>query len=456
MDALLLARLQFAITTVYHFFFVPLTLGLSLLVAVLQTQWTRTGNPEYRALTKFWGRLFLVNFGIGVVTGIVQEFQFGMNWSSYSAFVGDIFGAPLAIEALVAFFLESTFIGIWIFGEGKVSPKVHTLSIWLAAIGTNVSALWILIANSFMQNPVGYVLNNGRAEMNDFLAVVTNPHIFVQFPHVIFAGLTTAGIFMLGISAWQLSRKSGVANTGIFLKSFKLGAIVSLVGALGVCGTGHEQTVEVAKMQPMKFAATEGIYETTNPASLSLFSYMDENADKEVVSIRVPLVVSYLLYNSGTGEVKGMRQLNAEYQAKYGKGDYIPPVTITYWSFRAMVGAGMVMILLSGLALLFLQLKKPVPQLLLALLPWSIALPYIANATGWIMAELGRQPWIVQGIMKTEDAVSPAVGFGSVLISLVVFTGLYAGLILTTVKLFRHHASKGITLADFSTVVKEA
>ena len=450
MDVVLLARAQFAITTVYHFFFVPLTLGLSLLVAVLQTMWYKTGKAEYRALTKFWGRLFLVNFAIGVVTGIVQEFQFGMNWSNYSAFVGDIFGAPLAIEALLAFFMESTFLGLWIFGEGKISPRIHTASIWLVAIGSNLSAIWILLANSFMQHPVGFTINNGRAEMQDFFALATNPHIFLQYPHVFFGGLTAAGFFMLGISAWHLLRKPNNPTAAMFKTSFTLGAAAGLVGALFVCMTGHMQGVSLAKNKPMKLAAAEAHYETADPAGLSVFSIMDADKDEELVSIRVPDLLSFMVYSKARGEVKGMHQLNAEYQAKYGPGNYIPPVTLTYWSFRAMVGAGLLMIALAALALYTSIRKVAVPHLLLAVLPWAIALPYLANSTGWLMAELGRQPWIVQGVMKVQDAASPSVGAISVLITVVGFTLLYAALILTTIKLFRYHSAAGITAADLA------
>lgn len=450
-DAILLARLQFAITTVYHFFFVPLTLGLSWLVAILQTQWLRTGNNQYRALAKFWGRLFLVNFGIGLVTGIVQEFQFGMNWANYSAFVGDIFGAPLAIEALLAFFLESTFLGLWIFGEGKISPKLHAASIWLVAIGSNLSAIWILVANSFMQHPVGYVIQNGRAEMQDFFALILNPHVFLQFPHVIFGALATAGFFMLGISAWQLFHKSKAANTGMFLKTFKLGAVIGLIGAIGSSATGHLQGQELATMQPMKLAAMEAVYETADPAGLSLLSVVDEENRKEIFEFKIPSILSFLIYNKPYGIVKGMNQLQEEYEKEFGPGNYIPPVTISYWMFRAMVGSGMAMTGIAGLSVLLLFVwRRPIPKQLLMILPWSIALPYIGNSSGWILAEVGRQPWIVQGVMKLEQAISPSVGIISLWISLVVFTLLYAGLILTTLKLFHHHTVAGITANDLS------
>jgi len=450
-DALLLARWQFAITTVYHFFFVPLTLGLSLLIAILQTKALRSGNPQDHALTKFWGRLFLINFGIGVVTGIVQEFQFGMNWSSYSSFVGDIFGAPLAMEALLAFFLESTFLGIWIFGEGKISARIHTASIWLVAIGSNLSAVWILIANSFMQNPVGYVLRNGRAEMQDFIALITNPHLFLQYPHVFFGGLTAAGFFMLGISAWHLVRRTTAANTGIFLKSFRMGALAGFIGALGVCATGHFQGQEIAITQPMKLAAAEALYETANPADLSLFSIIHEDERKETFNIHIPALLSFMTHNHFQGEVKGINPLNAEYQKKYGPGNYIPPVVISYWAFRMMVGVGCAMLFMAGLAILYpVILKKPLPLLLLGLLPWTIALPYLGNSAGWILAEVGRQPWLVFGVMKLENGVSPGVSANSVLISLMIFTLLYSALIFTTIKLFHHHAVAGITANDLA------
>jgi len=442
MDALLLARLQFAITTVYHFFFVPLTLGLSILVAIMQTVYYRTGDEQWKKMTQFWGKLFLINFAMGVVTGIVQEFQFGMNWSEYSRFVGDIFGAPLAIEALLAFFLESTFIGVWFFGWDKVSKRVHLAAIWLVAFASNLSALWILLANSFMQQPVGYVLRNNRAEMNDFFALVTNPNIFTQYPHVLFGGIVTAGFFVLGISAWHLLRQS---NPDFFARSFKVAAVYALIGAIFVGVVGHAQAQDTVQTQPMKMAAAEALYQTEDPAPLSLLTIGDLSQRREVFSIRVPNLLSLLSYNQFTGEVKGINDLQAEYQKKYGPGDYIPPVAFVYWSFRAMVGAGLAMLALAAIALYY-SLKDNVAgnKLLLRVLPWAILLPYIANSAGWLMTELGRVPWIVFGVMRIEQGVSPAsvVNSVSVLITLVLFTLLYGALMIVTVYLLRRHSTQ--------------
>ncbi len=438
MDSLPLAQLQFAVTTVYHFFFVPLTLGLSVLVAVMQTIYYRTGNEVYKQMTKFWGKLFLINFAMGVVTGIVQEFQFGMNWSEYSRFVGDIFGAPLAIEALLAFFIESTFLGVWFFGWDKISKRAHLTAIWLVAFASNLSALWILIANSFMQEPSGFVLNNGRAEMVDFLALLRNPNVWVQFPHVFTAGVTTAAFFILGISAWHLLRKS---NLDFFKKSVQIGVIAALIGSLGVALVGHSQAQHMVQTQPMKMAAAEGLFNSENPASMSLFTIGTLDGRSEVFSIRIPAVLSLLAYNQLTGEVKGLNQINAAYQQKYGPGDYMPPVPLIYWSFRAMVGAGFLMIALAAVGLyLLLKNKFESSPRFLKILPWMILLPYIATSTGWLMTELGRQPWIVFGLMKTADGVSTSVDSFSVLITLVLFTAVYAGLMIVTIGLLRRYA----------------
>ena len=267
MDALTLARLQFGITTVYHFFFVPLSLGLSITVALMQTIYVIRGDEKYKQMAKFWGKLLLINFAMGVVTGIVQEFQFGMNWSEYSRFVGDIFGAPLAVEALVAFFIESTFLGVWIFGWDKLSKRVHLLAIWLVAVAANVSAFWILVANSFMQHPVGYTIAaSGRAEMTDFFALITNPNVWVQFPHVALAGLTTAAFFVVGISAFHLLRnKSG--NLDGFRASMRIGLIIGTVAVLGTMIFGDAQGQRMEQVQPMKLAAAEGLWNSEDPAS---------------------------------------------------------------------------------------------------------------------------------------------------------------------------------------------
>jgi len=438
MDPLPLAQLQFAATTVYHFFFVPLTLGLSLLVAIMQTIYYRTGDEKYKVMTKFWGKLFLINFAMGVVTGIVQEFQFGMNWSEYSRFVGDIFGAPLAIEALLAFFIESTFLGVWFFGWDKISKRAHLIAIWLVVIASNLSALWILIANSFMQEPMGYVINNGRAEMVDFLALLRNPNVWVQWPHVFTAGLTTAAFFVLGISAWHIARQS---NLDLFKKSFQIATVAALIGTAGVIVVGHSQAQHMVQTQPMKMAAAEGLYKSENPASFSLLTIGTLDGRSEVFSIRIPAVLSLLAYNQLTGEVKGIDDLNAQFQQQYGPGDYLPPVPWIYWAFRAMVGAGFLMLFLAVLALFFvLKEKVESSPRFLKILPLAILLPYIASTTGWLMTELGRQPWIVYGLMRTEDGVSVAVDGLSVLITLVLYTAVYLGLMVVTISLLRRFA----------------
>jgi cytochrome d ubiquinol oxidase subunit I len=442
MSALALARLQFTVTTVYHFFFVPLTLGLSVLVAIMETLYVRTGKPVYKRMTKFWGKLFLINFAIGVVTGIVMEFQFGMNWSEYSRFVGDIFGVPLAIEALLAFFLESVFLGIWIFGWDKLPKGVHAATIWLVAIGSNLSALWILVANSWMQNPVGYAIRNGRAEMVDFGALVTNPNVWHQFPHVLFAGVSTAGFFVLGISAYHLYKKS--QDREVYRRSFKMAVIYALIGAVLVGLVGHSQMQHVGRVQPMKMAAGEAIWESEQPAALSLLTIGDLSGTREVWSIRIPYLMSLLVCNNLECGITGMDELQAQYEQEFGPGNYVPPIPIVYWSFRIMFNAGLLMILLAVVGLYFyIRDLLDRHRWFLRLLPWAIVLPYLANTAGWIMAEVGRQPWIVNGLMLTRDGVSQVVSSGMVALSLLIFILIYAALIAADVYLLSKYARRG-------------
>ena len=424
MDVLLLARWQFAITTVYHFIFVPLTLGLAPLVAILQTFHYRTQDPAYDRLARFFGRLFVINFTLGVVTGIVQEFQFGMNWSEYSRFVGDIFGIPLAIEALLAFFLESTFLGLWIFGRDRLSPRLHLASIWLVAIGANLSAIWILIANSWMQVPVGYVLQNGRAELADFVAIVLNERVLAEAPHTILAGWVTGGLFVLGISAWHLLRRSEVAMFG---RSARLALVFSFAAALMTATTGHNQAQDTVRSQPMKIAAMEGLWETEQPASFSLFAIHDQANRRSERDFRLPYLLSVLSHNNATAEVRGINELQAEAERRFGPGDYIPPVAWVYWSFRAMVGLGVWFVLLTGWGLVAwwrdgLDRNRLWQRLAIA----TLFLPFAANTAGWLLAELGRQPWVVYGLLRVEDGVSPAVGALSVWTSMIGFTLVYA------------------------------
>ena len=436
---IILSRWQFALTTIYHFFFVPLTIGLSLLVAIIQTIYYKTGDLIYKDMAKFWGKLFLINFAMGVVTGIVMEFQFGMNWSEYSRFVGDIFGAPLAIEALVAFFLESTFIGIWIFGWDRLSKKAHLISIWLVAVGSTLSAFWILVANSFMQAPVGYVVEDGRMIMNNFGSLIGNPNVWVQFPHTVLGGYVTGAMFVLGISAIHLVRKN---RPEFFSKSFLLASIFGVISVLLVILVGHSQGQHMVKTQPMKMAAAEALWETENPASFSLFSIVDEKNQEDKFSIRIPAVLSLLSYNKFTGEVRGIKDLQNEYEETFGPGNYIPPITINYWSFRAMVGAGFLMFFVAAISL-FLSIKNKFHNTkLMKFIPAVIILPYVANSSGWILTEIGRQPWVVYGFLKTEDAVSPNLTPNLLWISIVGFTLIYGVLMIVDIFLLKKYAMK--------------
>lgn len=462
MDTLTLARLQFGITTVYHFFFVPLSIGLAIIVALMQTRYVRTGSEKYKAMTKFWGKLLIINFAMGVVTGIVQEFQFGMNWSEYSRFVGDIFGAPLAIEALAAFFIESTFLGIWIFGWDKLSKRVHLASIWLVAFATTLSSYWILVANSFMQNPVGYQLSeNGRAEMTDFIAVITNPNVLLQFPHVVLGALTTGAFFVLGISAYHLLRRRH-KNLAMFQSSARIAVVIGVVCVLLTMGFGHAQGQRIADTQPMKLASAEGLWNSEDPAGLSLFQIGNEVDRTSLINIRIPSLLSFLTYNTPDGKVQGINDLQAQYEAQYGPGNYVPPaIWLTYWSFRAMVGAGGLMFVLGGLALFFSFTNRLANhQWLLRLLVLALFLPYLANTTGWILTEVGRQPWIVQGLMTIEQAVSPGVTAGMLAISLIGFTLIYGVLMAADIyllqKFARDTANEGPAPVDPQTAERPA
>ena len=442
MDALLLSRVQFALTTVYHFLFVPVTLGLSIFVALLETgslvTKTYAMRDRLRKLAKFFGGLFLINFAMGVVTGIVQEFHFGMNWSEYSRFMGDIFGAPLALEALTAFFLESTFLGLWMFGWDRLSPKLHCLTIWIVALGSNLSAFWILTANSFMKHPVGYAINNGRAEMTDFLALVTNPYVHGEFGHTLLAGVSTAGFLVLAISAWKLlyDRESRAA----FELSLKAAVVYTLVGLMGTMGVGHFHTQYLAEANPMKLSAMEALWETENPAPFTVMAVINEDEHKNDMAIEIPALFSFMLYNKPEGEVKGMNDLQQELVAKYGQGDYYPDVTGLFFSFRIMIGAGGLMAAITALLGLLAWRRKLLDfPIVLKLVQVLFFLPFIANSVGWYIAEAGRQPWIVVGLQKTADAVSPNLTAGEVGLTIAGFTAVYLVLIAVAVGIgFRH------------------
>ncbi len=410
MDVLMLSRLQFAAATMFHFIFVPLTLGISVLIACMETAYVRTGNEVYRKMAKFWGRIFLVNFALGVVTGITLEFQFGTNWSRYSAYVGDIFGSLLAIEATAAFFLESTFIGVWHFGWDKLSPKAHAITAWLVAGASNLSAVWILIANGFMQDPKGFVIRNGRAELTDFVEVITNKWAWLEFFHVVPAALCLAGFFIMGVSAWHLLRKSDV---DFFQKSFKLGVTVALIFSVLVAVEGHMHGNNMALKQPAKLAAMESHWETQKNAPLNLLVIPGEDGNL-LEALPIPGALSFLAFNDFNAEVIGLNDIPKEDR---------PPITITFLAFRTMVGIGTIMPILALFGWVMRNKLDKFP-LYLKILPYFIPLPYIAIWAGWTLAEVGRQPWIVYGIMRTADAVSP-VSTGEVGFSLILMCLLY-------------------------------
>ncbi|MFA5836914.1 MAG: cytochrome ubiquinol oxidase subunit I [Bellilinea sp.] len=449
----ILSQWQFAITSIYHFFFVPLTLGLSVLVAIMETMYLRTGQVMYKRMTKFWGNLFIINFAMGVVTGIVQEFQFGMNWSEYSRYVGDVFGAPLAIEALLAFFLESTFLGLWIFGWDKLSKGMHLAAIWLVAIGSTLSAYWILVANSFMQSPVGFVEENGRLVLQDFGALLTNPYVWGQFPHTIFSGYTTGAFFVIGISAYHILRRH---QSDLFKRSFQIAAVFGVIAVFLVVLVGHNQAQRMVQLQPMKIAAAEGLLETENPASFSLLTIIDQKTLIPKVSIRIPRILSLLAYNRLDGEVKGINELQTSFEAQHGPGNYIPSIWMTYWAFRVMVGAGFLMLLLAAYALYRIMRNQLTAKTwLLGIFPFALFLPYLANTTGWILTEMGRQPWVVYNHMRTVDAFSPSLTPGMVIASLVSFTLVYGLLMGADIFLLAKYARAGAEPAGEKRTVDE-
>ena len=449
MDPLMLARWQFGITTVYHFLFVPLTISLAFTVAGLQTAWYRSGNEKYLRLTRFFGKLFLINFALGVVTGIVQEFQFGMNWSDYSRFVGDIFGAPLAIEGLLAFFLESTFLGLWIFGWDRLSKGAHLATIWIAAIGTVLSAYFILAANSWMQYPVGYTFNEaaGRAELNDIVAVLTSPVALITFAHTIPAAFMTGGAFVAGVAMWRLLRHPDTDRPA-FRTAAKAGAWMLVVSGLLVTVTGDLQARIMTDVQPMKMAAAEALWETTDAAGFSIFTIGTLDGSEEVFSIRIPFLLSFMATGDPFGTVEGINDLQAQYVEKFGPGDWTPNIPVAFWSFRLMIGAGFLAALVAAWFLWRMR-KDRMPSRgmvgVAILLPF---LPLAANSIGWIFTEMGRQPWIVWGLMPTALGVSPSNPWYAVAITLVGFTVVYGVLAIVEVGLLLRQIRQGLPEAD--------
>ncbi len=445
MNTLELARLQFGVTTIFHFIFVPMSIGLAAWVAYCQTRWYRSKDEVWLRATRFWGRFMLLSIAIGVVTGIVQEFQFGMNWSQYSRYVGDVFGAPLAMEGLAAFFLESTFVGLWIFGWGKLSPRVHLATIWLTAFGTMLSAYFILAANSWMQHPVGYAINHvtHRAELKSIWAVLTNSTVLLAFPHTVIGALVTAGMLVLAISAFGMLR--GRANA-VYARSARAVLPLTLVAAIATGAFGHAQGTLMEKQQPMKMAAAEALYETKKGASLSLFAVgpFERHPTHLNTDIRIPHLLSIIGTASWNGEVKGINQINREEQAKYGPGDYVPIIGVTYWTFRLMAGAGVLLVLLPLLGLWLVRRGRlERSRWFLRVAVAGALLPVLANLTGWIFTEMGRQPWVVYGLLKTSDARSPLVGSSSLIITLVGYTLLYGTLLAIGGRLFRREIAHG-------------
>lgn len=434
MDTLILSRFQFAVTAMFHFLFVPLTLGLGWLVAWFETCYVRTDDPRYLSLTRFWGKLFLINFALGVVTGITLEFQFGMNWAEYAKYVGDVFGAPLAIEATTSFFLESVFIGVWVFGWGRMSKKAHAAAIWLVAFATNMSALWILLANGWMQHPVGYVLRNGRAEMVDFGAMFLNPYGWIEFFHTVFAGWIIAGFFVMGVSAWHLLRKN---QQPLFRKSFAAGAYFALGSSLLVAVVGDTSAVNTAHNQPAKFAAMESVWETRSAAPYTLLTIPNLSGEGNAVeALKVPYALSLMAFHSPSAEVKGLNDIAPQDR---------PPVLPVFLSFRLMVGLGVLFILLSGVAV-FLSRKGLLENypLFLKIMVFAIPLPYLAIQLGWVITELGRQPWIVYGLMRTAEGVSKTVQPAQIWMSLAGFIVFYAVLGAVDFWLLAKYARKGM------------
>ncbi len=430
MDVVLLSRLQFAVTIFFHFIFVPLTLGLAIIIAWMESRYLASGDEFWKKQTQFWGRLFLINFTLGVVTGITQEFQFGTNWSRYSEYVGDIFGSILAIEATVAFFLESTFIAVWAFGWNRVGKKLHCLCIWLVAIGGNISAFWIIVANGFMQHPVGYAIDaaQGRAVLTDFSAVVLNGFAWGQFAHTILASWALAGFFVLGISAWHLLHKR---DSAFFQRSFRMVAPYTLILCILLALSGDEQGKAVARWQPEKLAAMEAQWQTENNAPFYLFVWPKPASEENVEFGRIPGLLSWLSYGDSEAQVKGLL-------------DYAPtnrpPISEVFWSFRGMAALGALFILLALAATWQRKRAEPCPRLLKALI-WNIPLPYLSIMLGWVVAEMGRQPWIVYKLMRTAEAVSP-IPESSVALSLIGFTVVYTILGILDIYLLRKYALK--------------
>ncbi len=438
-----LARLQFATTSIYHFLFVPVTMGLSFLVAVLQTLWHRSGTEAYLRLTRFFGTLLLINVAVGVVTGLVQEFEFGMNWSAYSRYVGDVFGGPLAMEGLAAFFLESTFLGLWLFGWDRLPKRVHLFCIWMVALGSMLSAAFIMAANSWMQHPVGYELASGTPALNDIGALFTNPVFIWGYLHVILAALVTGALVMLAVSAWHLKREREVET---FRRSAAISIVVLVPVVIAILAVGSQLGVIEAKYQPMKIAAAEAQWETCQPCSFSAFQVGGGKHDEDPTKvIAIPRLLSVLATGTLDGQVLGLNELQATYEQQFGPGDYVPNVFIQYWSMRVMayLGAALMLFALWGAWLLHRKTLER-SKWFLRIAVWAVVTPFLMNTAGWMLTENGRQPWIVQGLMRTADGVSPSVGVTWIWISLVAFVLIYAVLAAADLALMLRYSRRAL------------
>jgi cytochrome d ubiquinol oxidase subunit I len=435
-----LARAQFATTSIYHFLFVPLTLGLGPIVATFQTLWHRSGDERWLRLTRFFGTLFLINFAIGVATGLVQEFEFGMNWSVYSRFVGNVFGAPLAVEGLAAFALESTFLGLWIFGWNRLSPRLHLATLWVAVLGTWLSAYFILVANSWMQHPVGYKIVDGEAQLTSVWALLSNDFALRAYLHTILAGLIFGSIVVLGVCCWHFLRRHDV---DLFRNAAKVALIFAVPATFFQLIVGNRFGEAVTSQQSMKIAASEAQWTTCQPCSFSLFQIggFTESDETPSFSIQIPRLLSYMATGSFDGQVQGLTELQKQEELKYGAGNYMPDIRVIYWSMRVMAFAGVLMFMVAALgAWLYWKKKLEGARWFHRTALASIALPYIAATAGWILTEMGRQPWIVQGLLKTSEANSPSVGTAWLGISLGVFIALYVILGVVDFVLMRRYA----------------
>ncbi len=459
LDVLDLTRLQFAVVTIYHYFFVPMSISLAFVTAGLQTAWVRTGNEHYRQLTLFVGKLLMITFVVGVVTGLVQEFQFGFGWSDFARFYGDVFGPTLAIEGMLAFFLEATFLGLWYFGWGQLSKAVHLATIWVVAVGTLLSAFIILAGNSFMQNPVAYELDpvTGRARLTSVVDLVLNKVNLAAFPHTMAGAVMVGGALLLAIGAWRVwARDPKDEDRAAFATLARLGAWLTLAGGALTAITGDHLGKVITEVQPMKMAAAEALYSTTTGAPFSVFAIGSIDGGEPFFSLRVPRLLSILAAGDPNATVQGIDDLQAQYVAEYGPGSYIPMVPVAFWAFRAMIGVGLVA---AGLALAYLwftrrgralDLSRRLPRWLLRVVPLLPLLPTAANSFGWIFTETARQPWIAFGISTTAEGISPGLTRAEVVVSLLAFTALYGLLAALWLRLVRHLARESLSSSDTS------